>query len=89
MKKIIIILLCIVICIMLSGCTIRVSKQEQESESSNSTVSYAMIIMPDGSIVKGECAAFTRISSGYAMVKIDGIKYYTNEWRIVIWEKDT
>ncbi len=86
MKKIIIIVLCIVICIMLSGCTIRVSKQE--SESSKSTASYAMIIMPDGSIIQGECAAFTRISSGYAVVKINGIKYYANEWRIVIWERD-
>lgn len=87
MKKIIIILLCIV-CIILSGCTVRVYKPEQDSESSSSTISYAMIIMPDGSIIKGECTAFTRISSGYAVVKIDDIKYYANEWRIVIWEKD-
>lgn len=88
MKKIIIILLCIAMCIMLSGCTTVVYKSEQESQSSNSTISYAMIIMPDGSIIKGECTAFTRISSGYAMVKINGIKYYTNEWRIVIWENN-
>lgn len=86
MKKIIIIVLCIVMCVILSGCTIRVSKQE--SESSESTASYAMIIMPDGSIIQGECTTFTRISSGYAVIKINGIKYYTNEWRIVIWNKD-
>lgn len=86
MKKIIIILLCITICIVLSGCTIRVSKQE--SESSGPTTSYAMIIMPDGSIIKGNCSAFTRGSTGYAMVKINGVKYYANEWRIVIWEND-
>lgn len=83
MKKIIIILLCIVMCAILSGCT-QVYKSEQE----NSATSYAMIIMPDGSIIRGECTAFTRISSGYAMIKIDGVKYYANEWRIVIWEKD-
>lgn len=88
MKKIIIIVLCIVMCIILSGCTVRVYKSEQESESSNSIISYAMIIMPDGSIIKGECTAFTRISSGYAVVQINDIKYYANEWRIVIWEKD-
>lgn len=86
MKKIIIILLCIVMCIILSGCAVRVYKSEQESESSNSTTAHAMIIMPDGSIIKGKCTAFTRISSEYAMVKIDGVKYYTNEWRVVIWE---
>lgn len=83
MKKIIIILLCVVMCTMLSGCTYK-----QESESSKSTTSYAMIIMPDGSIIQGECTAFTRISSGYAVVKINGVKYYANEWRIVIWNKD-
>lgn len=84
MKKIIIILLCIVMCIILSGCTMR---QVYKLESDSSTT-YAMIIMPDGSIVKGECTAFTRISSEYAMVKINDIKFYTNEWRIVIWEND-
>ena len=84
MKKIIIILLCVVMCIMLSGCTLRdVYKPE-----SGSSATYAMVIMPDGSIIQGECAAFTRISSGYAVVKINGIKYYANEWRIVIWERD-
>jgi uncharacterized protein YceK len=83
MKKIIIILLCIAMCVILSGCT-QVYKSEQES----SATSYAMIIMPDGSIIEGEFNALTRISNGYAMIKIDGIRYYTNEWRIVIWEKD-
>ncbi len=81
MKRIIAIILCFMLCILLAGCT-------QVSKSENSTIhSYAMIIMPNGSIIEGECIAFTRISSGYAMVKIDGVKYYTNEWRIVIWEK--
>ena len=82
MKKIIIITLCILLCFALTGCAIQVSKPE-----SSSAISHAMIIMPDGSIIKGECTAFTRISSGYAVAKIDGIKYYTNEWRIVIWEE--
>ena len=81
MKKIIAIILCFMLCVLLVGCT-QVSKPE------DSTIyTYAMIIMPDGSIIKGECSAFTRISNGYAMVKIDRIKYYTNEWRIVFWEE--
>lgn len=83
MKKVIIILLCITMCIILSGCTTRINKPE-----SSSTISYAMIIMPDGSIINGNCSAFTRGSTGYAMVKINGVKYYANEWRIVIWEND-
>ena len=80
MKKIIIIMLCLMLCILLTGCT-------QVSQSKDSTAyGYAMIVMPDGSIIKGNYSAFTRFSSGYAMVKIDGVKYYANEWRIVLWE---
>ena len=82
MKKIIIIILCFMLCILLTGCT-------QVNKSENPTAyTYAMIIMPDGSIIEGECSAFTRMSSGYAMAKIDGVKYYTNEWRVVLWKKD-
>lgn len=81
MKKIIIIILCFMLCILLAGCT-QVSKPEGSTTHTN-----AMIIMPDGSIIRGECTAFTRISSGYAMAKINGFKYYANEWRIVIWEE--
>ena len=81
MKKIIAIILCFMVCILLAGCT-RVSKPE-----SSTTHTYAMIIMPDGSIIEGECSTFTRVSSGFALAKIDGVKYYINEWRIVLWEK--
>ncbi len=83
MKKIIIITLCILFCFALTGCAIQISKSE-----SSSAIRHAMIIMPDGSIIQGECTEFTRVSSGYAVVKINDINYYTNEWRIVIWERD-
>lgn len=81
MKKIILVALCVIFCIMLTGC-IQVSKPE-----GSTTHTYAMIIMPDGSIIEGECSTFTRVSSGYAFAKINGVKYYINEWRIVLWEK--
>ena len=82
MKKIIIIILCFMLCVLLSGCT-----QVSKSENSTITHTYAMIVMPDGSIIKGECSTFTRVSSGYAMARVNGIKYYLNEWRIVLWEE--
>jgi hypothetical protein len=70
------------LCVLLSGCT-------QVSKSENSTIAhtYAMIVMPDGSIIKGECSTFTRVSCGYAIARVNGIKYYLNEWRIVLWEE--
>lgn len=84
MKKIIAIILCFMLCILLTGCT-QVNKPEN---STTRTYTYAMIVMPDGSIIKGECSAFTRISSGFAMITIDGVKYYTHEWHIILWQKD-
>lgn len=83
MKKIIVIILCLMLCASLAGCT-KVSVSKPEGSTAHT---YAMIIMPDGSIIEGECTTFTRISSGYALIKINGIRYYTNEWRIVLWEK--
>ena len=82
MKKIIIITLCILFCFVLIGCTAQVSKPE-----SSSAIGHAMIIMPDGSIIQSECTALTRVSSGYAVIEIDGVTYYTNEWRVVIWKE--
>ena len=84
MKRIVAIILCFMLCVLLTGCT-QVNKPEN---STIHTYTYAMIVMPDGSIIKGECSAFTRLSSGFAMIKIDGIKYYTTEWHIVLWQKD-
>ena len=81
MKKIIVIILCFTLCIMLAGCT-QVSKSEKTA-----THTYAMILMPDGSIIKGEYSTYSRLSDNYATVKVDGVKYYLHEWRIVLWEK--
>lgn len=81
MKKIIAIILGFMLCVLLAGCT-QVSKPE-----GSTTHTYAMIVMPDGSIIEDECSTFKRISSGFAFVRIDGIKYYINEWRVVFWEK--
>ena len=46
---------------------------------------FAQLIMPDGSIISGECTRRVRISSGYMLVTIDGIEYQCNELRIVLW----
>lgn len=80
MKKVIIILLCIIMCIMLSGCT-PVSKPE-----GSTTHTYAMIIMPDGSIIKGECEDYMRYSNNWMQVQINGITYNLNDWRVTIYK---
>lgn len=81
MKKIILIFILILICFLITGCV-------SVNTSAKSTTDYGMgmIIMPDGSIIKGKCSNFSRISGNWAIITIDGITYATNDWRIVRWK---
>ena len=83
MKKIIIILLCIIMCIMLSGCT---SINTSAKSTSDEDYGMGMIIMPDGSIIKGKCSNFCRISGNWLVITIDGVTYAASDWRIVRWK---
>ena len=82
MKKIIFIAILILICIIVAGCV-----RQSAITNTNNVERYAMIIMPDGTLIQGRCEEFYRISSGWDIIKIDGITYSANEWRIVKWEK--
>ena len=78
MKKIIIIILCVILCILLTGCT-QVSKPEDST-------TYAMIIMPDGSIIKGKCEDYMRYTHNWMQIQINGITYYLNDWRVILYK---
>lgn len=80
MKKIAIIILCFMLCIMLTGCT-----QVNKSENSPS-YTYAMIIMPDGSIIKGKCEDYMRYSNNWMTVQINGTTYHLNDWRVTLYK---
>ena len=81
MKKILVIIL-VGLLLLLTGCS---------ATSTNSTnqkiTKTAMIYMPDGSIVCGECESLLRISHNWQKLVIDGITYRVSDWRVVIIEK--
>jgi hypothetical protein len=79
MKKIILIVILIFTCLLIAGCA-------STKTSMNTDYGMGMIIMPDGSIIKGECSNFQRISGNWALVTIDGVTYAASDWRIVRWK---
>ena len=78
MKRIILIFILIFTCLLITGCA--------STNNSTEGIEMGMIIMPDGSIIKGECSNFIRISSNWAIITIEGVKYAANDWRIVRWK---
>lgn len=82
MKKIVLIFILILTCLLVTGC---VSVNTFSKSTADTDYGMAMIIMPDGSIIKGECSNFSRISGNWAIVTIDGVTYAANDWRIVRW----
>jgi hypothetical protein len=45
---------------------------------------YAQIVMPDGSIVSGECSGYDR-NDRYITVYMADKVYKVSDWRVVIW----
>jgi hypothetical protein len=76
MKKIILISLLISLLVLLTGCTTKLEVERQ-----------AIIIMPDNSLIKGTCTNMLRYGDNWIYVKVDGIEYYLDSWRLVLWNK--
>ena len=83
MKKIILIIILIFTCLLIAGCA---STKTSTQSTTNTDYGMGMIIMPDGSIIKGECSNFCRISGNWTLVTIDGVTYAASDWRIVRWK---
>ena len=79
MKKIILCIILVGVLFILTSCN--------DTDLSAKTERHAMIIMPDGSLIQGICTEFTRYSDNYMYVKVDGVEYYLDTWRIVTWKE--
>ena len=77
MKKIIVCIILVDVLFILTSC----------SDLSIKTERHAMIIMPDGSLIQGTCTNFHSYNDNYMYVKVDGVEYYLDTWRIVTWEE--
>ena len=82
MKKIILCILLIGVLFCLTSCG-----DNGALDLSVKTERHAMIIMPDGSLIQGICTNIYRYSDNYIYVKVDGVEYYLDTWRIVMWEE--
>ena len=81
-KAITIIFMLVLAAALFTGCT---SNQPEPNESSDLWYSYAMVRMPDGSIVQGLCSV-SAFSYGTAMVVIDGVRYRTGAENVAVWK---
>lgn len=82
LKRIALVTILVMIMLIMTGC----AKQAWTSTETK-IACYAQLIMPDGTIVEGECTHSLRYSTGWMEIYIDGVKYFTDEWRAVIWER--
>lgn len=82
MKKIISCIILVSVLFILTSCN-----DNDMLDLSVKTERHAMIIMPDGSLIQGTCTEFTRYSDNYIYVKVNGVEYYLDTWRIVTWKK--
>ena len=81
MKKIILCIILVSVLFILASCS-----GNTAHDLAVKTERHAMIIMPDGSLIQGMCTNFIRYSDNYIYVKVDGVEYYLDTWRIVTWE---
>ena len=81
MKRIVLVVILVAIALVLTGCVKRA-----ETDAETKVTYYAQLIMPDGTIVEGECTYSSRYSSGWMEIYIDGVKYMVDERRVVIWK---
>ena len=82
MKKIILCIVLVSVLFILTSCS-----DNDALDLSVKIERQAMIIMPDGSFIQGICTNITRYSDNYIYVKVDGIEYYLDTWRIVTWKE--
>ena len=75
-KRITVILLLVLVGVVLTGC----------STSKATNPLYAMLHMPDGSIIQGVCDNFN-VSYGCVRIEIDGTGYVTGIWNVLIWRE--
>lgn len=75
-KAIVIVTMLVLVGVVLTGC----------STSKATNPLYAMLRMPDGSIIQGVCDNFS-ISYGCVRLEIDGTGYVTGIGNVLIWRE--
>ena len=82
MKRIVLVIIFVMIILIMTGCA-----KQAETSIEKKIIYYAQLIMPDGTIVEGECTYLCRHSNGWMEICIDGVEYLTDKWRAVTWKE--
>ena len=77
MKKCLLVIV-LLLALILSGCATKPAENKMFK---------AMILLPDGNTVKGDCSEYMRISDNWIYLMVNGISYRINDWRVVIIEE--
>jgi hypothetical protein len=84
-SKIVLLVILLLLIFVLSGCATKT-----ESTANTKEENYkAILLLPDGTIIKGTCTDYKRASANWLIATIDGITYRLNDWRVVLIEGDT
>jgi hypothetical protein len=75
------ILIVTILLIIVIGYVIMSGRTEQKKQTRQT---YASIVMPDGSIISGECTGYDRIDR-YVTVYMTDKVYKVSDWRVAIW----
>lgn len=81
MKTAKLILLLALVGVVLTGCS-----TSEDKTATNPNDKYAMLRMPDGSIIQGVCDNFN-VSYGCVRLDIDGTGYVTGLENVLIWRE--
>lgn len=75
------ILIVTILLIIVIGYVIMSGRTEQKKQTRQT---YASIVMPDGSIISGECSGYDR-NDRYVTVYMADKVYKVSDWRVAIW----
>ena len=75
------ILIVTILLIIVIGYVIMSGRTEQKKQTRQT---YASIVMPDGSIISGECTGYDR-NDRYVTVYMKDRVYKVSDWRVAIW----
>ena len=81
-SKLILFIILLLLVFILSGCATKTESTANIQEKNYK----AILLLPDGTIIKGTCTDYKRASDNWLIATVDGITYKLNDWRIVLIE---
>lgn len=80
MKKI----LCLTLAIFIFACMVSCESNNSENYKNK----YAILKLPNGEIVEGECEGYTRWSGNFMEIRVSGTTYYISDMNVTIIESE-